>query len=299
MRSALALTTSMTVLLCACGQSPRASSSAAAVNGEKAMEYVRVQVAFGPRPPGSPQLQRCREFIKQQLIGFGYQVDEDAFVAATPYGSIAMHNLIARKGSGQQGVIALASHYDTKLMEGKNFVGANDAGSSTGLLLELARVLAGSKDPFDYWFLFLDGEEAFIEWSTFDSTYGSRHLAQKWKNEGVASKIRALILLDMIGDKDLDIWYETNSTKELMDLVWDTANKTGLNSILSKIKGPVGDDHLPFLDIGIPSVDIIDLNYGPNNSYHHTTEDSLDKVSPQSMEKVGKLVLAMLPDLQK
>jgi glutaminyl-peptide cyclotransferase len=270
-----------------------------ALSGEKAMAYVHTQVAFGPRPPGSPQLQKCREFIVKELQGFGYEVEDDAFVADTPYGKIRMHNLIARKGSGKNGVIALATHYDTKLMEGKNFVGANDAGSSTGLLLELARVLSGSKDPLDYWFLLLDGEEAFVEWSTFDSTYGSRHLAQRWKQEGIASRVRALILLDMIGDKDLDIFYETNSTPRLMDLVWDTAARIGLTSILSRNKMPIGDDHLPFLDVGIPSVDIIDLNYGPNNSYHHTLSDTLDKVSPQSMEKVGRLVLAVLPALQK
>jgi Zn-dependent M28 family amino/carboxypeptidase len=210
-----------------------------------------------------------------------------------------MQNLIARKGEGRKGAIVLATHYDTKLMEGKNFVGANDAGSSTGLLLELARVLAGNKDPLDYWFVFLDGEEAFVEWSTFDSTYGSRHLAQRWKAEGIVPRIRALILLDMIGDKDLDIFYETNSTKRLMDLVQDTAAKIGLKSIMSSYQTAVEDDHLPFLDVGIPSVDIIDLNYGPGNSYHHTLEDSLDKVSPESLEKTGRLVLAVLEELQK
>ena len=165
--------------------------------------------------------------------------------------------------------------------------------------MELAKVLAASKDPLDYWFLYLDGEEAFVEWSTFDSTYGSRHLAERWKKEDVVPKIRALILLDMIGDKDLDIWYETNSTKSLMDLVWKTASRIGLESILSRTRAPVEDDHIPFLDAGIPSVDIIDLNYGPNNSYHHTIEDALDKISPQSLEKVGRLVLAVLPTLQE
>jgi glutaminyl-peptide cyclotransferase len=285
--------------LCACMQSPKASSEIAVLSGDKAMAYVRAQVAFGPRPPGSPQLQKCRDFIAREMQGFGYQVEDDAFVADTPYGPKQMHNLIARKGSGEKGVIALATHYDTKLMEGKNFVGANDAGSSTGLLMELARVLASNKDPIGYWFLFLDGEEAFVEWSTFDSTYGSRHLAERWKREGVASRIHALILLDMIGDKDLDIFYETNSTRRLMDLAWETATKIGLESILSPNRMPIGDDHIPFLDVGIPSVDIIDLNYGPNNSYHHTLSDTLDKVSPQSMEKVGRLVLAMLPALQK
>jgi hypothetical protein len=299
MRAAIGLGIIMTLILVACAQAPRASSNKPVLSGEKAMEHVRAQVAFGPRPPGSPALEKCRGYIRQQLGGFGYQIDDDAFATQTPYGPITMHNLIAHKGKGDRGVIALASHYDTKLMENMNFVGANDAGSSTGLLLELARVLADSKEPYDYWFVFLDGEEAFVEWSTFDSTYGSRHLAQRWKGTGVASKIRALILLDMIGDKDLDVWYETNSTKRLMDLVWSTAQRIGLGSILSQIKAPVGDDHLPFLDAGIPSVDIIDLNYGPNNSFHHTEADTLDKVSPASMEKVGKVVLAMLPELQK
>ncbi len=299
MRCTAGVVSIIAIVLCACAQSPQASSELAALSGEKAMEYVRAQVAFGPRPPGSPQLQKCREYIEQQLRGFGYQIEDDAFVAQTPYGPIKMHNLIARKGGGERGAIVLASHYDTKLMEGKNFVGANDAGSSTGLLMELARVLADSKNTYDYWFVFLDGEEAFVEWSTFDSTYGSRHLARRWKNEGVVPKIRAFILLDMIGDKDLDIWYETNSTPRLMDLVWETAARIGLRSILSPTRAPVGDDHIPFLDVGIPSVDIIDLNYGPGNSYHHTLQDTLDKISTQSMEKVGKLILALLPRLQE
>ena len=269
------------------------------LSGLRAMEHVEAQVALGPRPPGSPQLQMCRDYIEKQMRGSGYKIDDDAFTAQTPYGPIKMHNLIARKGDGGGGVIALASHYDTKLMEGINFVGANDAGSSTGLLIELARVLADSKDPYSYWFLFLDGEEAFVEWSTFDSTYGSRHLAKRWKSEGAVPRIRALILLDMIGDKDLDILYDTNSTKRLMDLVFTTADKLGLSSIVSHYKSTIEDDHLPFLDAGIQCVDIIDLNYGPGNSYHHTPADTLDKLSPQSMEKTGKLVLGVLAELQK
>jgi len=289
----------MMLVLAACTQSPKVSADAPAISGSKAMEHVRAQVAFGSRPPGSPALQKCREYIEQQLRGYGYLIEEDAFEPETPYGPKKMVNLIARKGSGNKGVIALASHYDTKYMEGKNFVGANDGGSSTGLLIELARVLAANKGDLDYWFLFLDGEEAFIEWSTFDSTYGSRHLARRWKQEGVVDKIKALILLDMIGDKDLDIMKETNSTRWLMDLVWETANKNGLRGILSPIQAAIEDDHLPFLDVGIPCVDIIDLDYGPGNSYHHTLEDTLDKVSPESMEKTGKLVLALLPALQK
>jgi len=283
----------------ACAQSPKISADTPAISGEKAIEHVRAQVAFGPRPPGSPALQKCREYIEQQLRSYGYLIVEDAFEPETPYGPKKMVNLIARKGSGGKGAIALASHYDTKYMEGKNFVGANDGGASTGLLIELARVLAASKGDLDYWFLFLDGEEAFVEWSSFDSTYGSRHLARRWKQEGIVPKVKALVLLDMIGDKDLDIMRETNSTPWLMDLVWDTANKNGLRDILSYVQAAIEDDHLPFLDVGIPCVDIIDLNYGPGNSYHHTLADTLDKVSPESMEKTGKLVLALLPELQK
>ena len=294
----------MILTLCSCAQSLRpSSSSVSGVSGELAMEHVRAQVAFGPRPPGSLELQRCREYIEVQMKSFGYEIEENSFVADTPYGSIEMTNLIARNGKNkrdsEKGVIALASHYDTKLMKGLDFVGANDAGSSTGLLIELGRVLADADGQYDYWFIFFDGEEAFVDWSAFDSTYGSRHLARKWKTDGTAAKIRALILLDMIGDKDLDIWYDTNSTKALMDMVYETAGIEGLGSILSRHRGQIEDDHLPFLDIGVPSVDIIDLNYGPGNSYHHTSEDTLDKISAESVEKVGRLVLSLLARLNK
>jgi glutaminyl-peptide cyclotransferase len=299
MRSAFGLIFTMAIILSACAQLSRKPWETAGLSGNRAMEDVRAQVAFGPRPPGSEGLQKCREYIEQQMRGFGYQIENDAFVARTPYGPIKMHNLIARKEGGSRNAIALATHYDTKLMEGKYFVGANDAGSSTGLLIELARVLADNKGPFDYWFLFLDGEEAFVDWSTFDSTYGSRHLAARWKAEGIVPRVRALILLDMIGDKDLDILYDANSTKRLMDLVFDTANKIGLGSILSSHRSIIEDDHIPFIDAGIPSVDIIDLDYGPGNSYHHTPSDTIDKISPESLEKVGKLVLAVLSELQK
>lgn len=280
-----------------CTSSPKAAVPP--VSGEKAMEHVRAQVAFGPRPPGSAALEKCRAYITDQLRGYGYEVQVDEFEAVTPYGGKVMKNLIARKGTSSRGVVALASHYDTKLMEGIEFVGANDPGSSAGLLIELARVLSEEKGTLDYWFVFLDGEEAFVDWSTFDSTYGSRHLAKRWQQDGTAGRIRALILLDMIGDRNLDILKESHSTRWLSDLVWETAAKTGLQGILSKYAGAVEDDHLPFLEAGIPSVDIIDLNYGPGNSFHHTTADTLDKVSPESMEKVGRLVLAVLGELQK
>ena len=283
------------IMFCSCAQSLHPSASS--LSGERAMEHVRAQVALGPRPPGSVAIGHCREYIAAQMKSFGYEIEEDVFTADTPYGPIEMKNLIAHRNTGKEGkkVIALATHYDTKLMEGKNFVGANDAGSSTGLLIELGRVLADTDGPYDYWFLFFDGEEAFIEWSAFDSTYGSRHLARKWKEDGTASNIRALVLFDMIGDKNLGIWYETNSTKSLMDMVWETAKSEGLESILSRSRGAIEDDHIPFLGIGVPSVDIIDLDYEP----WHTPEDTLDKISAESLEKVGRLALAFLSRLQR
>ena len=285
-------------------KSPAASAQAQApsqpsgLSGEKAMEFVRAQVAFGPRPPGSAALTKCRDWIKSRLESFGYKVEDDGFDAATPRGPVRMHNLIARKGQGGKAVIALASHYDTKLMEGMRFVGANDAGSSTGLLLELARVLSGRKSEVDMWFVFLDGEEAFEEWSSVDGTYGSRHLAQRWRQEGVAGRVRALILLDMIGDKNLDLYKEMNSTRWLSDLVWDTAVEAGFRKILSNYAAAMEDDHIPFLAAGIDCVDLIDFNYGPENSFWHTDADTLDKLSPDSLEKIGRLVLTVLAKLE-
>lgn len=277
----------------ACAQSP--GQAVPPLSGEKAMEHVRAQVAFGPRPAGSEALDKCRDYLIRQLEGYGYQVEKDAFEATTPYGPKKMVNLIARKKTGGSNVIAMASHYDTKYFEKFRFVGADDGGSSTGLLLELARVLAARKDGFDYWLVFLDGEEAFIDWSTFDSTYGSRHLAKRWKEDGTAPKVRALILLDMIGDKNLDLLKDTNSTPWLMDLVWNTAMEEGYRDILARNPSAVEDDHIPFLDAKIPCVDIIDLDYAP----WHTEGDTLDKISATSMEKVGKLVLAVLPKLEQ
>ena len=286
----------------ACAQTRSEPTLPTACSGERALEHVRAQVAFGPRPPGSEALEKCRRYIVGQLESFGYRVEDDAFEPTTPYGPKKMHNLIARRPSASPSAraIVLASHYDTKYFPSGVFVGANDAGSSTGLLLELARVLAESKGGLEYWFVFLDGEEAFIEWSTFDSTYGSRHLARRWKQDGTAARIQSLILLDMIGDRDLGLWKEGHSTPWLRDLVWETAREIGLGEILSAVEQPVEDDHLPFLDAGISCVDLIDLSYGgPMNPHHHQTSDTLDKISAESMEKVGRLVLAVLPKLER
>jgi len=178
--------------------------------------------------------------------------------------------------------VALASHYDTKYYENLTFLGANDGGSSTGLLLELARVLAGRDDGLDYWLVFLDGEEAFIEWSTFDSTYGSRHLARRWKEDGTAGKVRALLLLDMVGDRSLGLLKDRNSTPWLMDLVWNTAAEA-VSKRSCRPPRPHGRRSHPLHRCG-----------HPQRRYHrhglppwHTAQDTLDKISAGSLEKVG------------
>ncbi len=285
--------TTLIFLFFACALSPRAGIPS--LSGEKALEFVRSQVAFGPRPPGSVTLQRCRAYLVEQLRGFGYQVEDDAFDAQTPYGSKKMVNLIARKGTGEKGVLALASHYDTKYMEGKQFVGANDAGSSTGLLLELARVLAPRDDGLDYWFVFLDGEEAFVEWSAFDGTYGSRHLAARWARDGTLKRVKALINVDMIGDRDLGILQEWNSAPGLRKLVWQAAADLGFQRHFLNRPASIEDDHIPFLRQGVQALDLIDFDYPP----WHTAGDTMDKLSLNSFNVVGQVVLETLLRLER
>jgi len=269
-------------------------SSLPAVSGARALEHVRALVEMGPRPPGSVAIEKSRSYVISHLESLGYHLERDAFEARTPYGPKPMVNLIARPRGEEREVIVLATHYDTKFMEGTRFVGANDGGSGTGLLLELARALVVRKGKFDCWLVFLDGEEAFVEWSTFDSTYGSRHLARKWKDQGVTSRIRAFVLLDMIGDRNIDILRDKNSTPWLLDLVWETAREIGLANILSPLETHISDDHIPFLDVGVAAVDLIDMNYPP----WHTEDDTLDKISADSLEKVGRLVVAMLQKIE-
>jgi len=209
-----------------------------------------------------------------------------------------MRNFIVRFPGKKDGVIVLATHYETNYwLKNINFVGANDGGATTGLLLALANHLreqiARSKqlDGYSVWLVFFDGEEAIQSWSQTDSTYGSRHLAAKWGRDGTLKRIKAFILTDMIGDKDLDIQHETNSTDWLVSDVRQAAHKFGYDKYFFQRDEAVEDDHLAFLNRGVPSIDIIDLDYGPNNSYHHTAQDTLDKVNARSLTIDGDVIL--------
>ena len=266
-------------------------------SGDRALDYTRKAVAFGPRPPGSPALKQLQAYIIAQIKAHPAAVlSTDDFTATTPQGPIAMRNIMARFPGKSGKSIAITGHYDTKFLPG--FVGANDGGSSTGFLLEMLNILEVTPRQDDIVLVWLDGEEAFLQWSDTDSCYGSRHLAQKWLSDGTAAKVKALLNIDMIGDKNLDLVYDTNSTASLRDLVWQTADRLGYHQSFPRAPQDIGDDHQPFLRAGIKSVDIIDFDYGPDNAFWHNGKDTMDKLGANSFRVIGKVVQAVIPQLE-
>jgi glutaminyl-peptide cyclotransferase len=266
-------------------------------SGGRAFYDLRQFVGFGPRPPGSQALQRARGYIAHQLSAAGAEIWDDSFVATTPIGDLRMTNVIGEFHGTASAVVILAGHYDTARLDGVQFVGANDGGSSAAFLLEMARVLSGRKNKFTYWLVFFDGEEALKQWSATDSLYGSRHLAARLSDQGRLRQIKALILVDMIGDRHLNVLRESNSTAWLADTVFKSARQLGYVRLFSGGTFPVEDDHLPFVKRGVPAVDIIDLT--PFGSYHHTAQDTIDKCSAASLTVVGRVVLATLAELER
>ena len=205
-----------------------------------------------------------------------------------------MKNIIARFPGTTGTAMVITGHYDTKSMPGRHFVGANDGGSSTGLLLEMARVLQTSKHSSDVYLVWFDGEEAVAQWTETDSLYGSRHLAARWGSEGMLDRIKLLINVDMIGDKNLGILREEESSQTLRMLVWDTAKQLGFSQHFLNESSAIADDHLPFLRRGVNALDLIDFDYGPGNAYWHTEKDTMDKLSADSLGVVGKVLLKVL-----
>ena len=272
------------------------ASQAKDFSGARALEYTRKAVAFGPRPPGSPAIQKLRTYILQQLKLRGCEIVPDRFIGKTPMGEKTMENIIAKFPGKSGRAIAITGHYDTKLLP--NFVGANDGGSSTGFLLEMAEVLQGAPRQDDVYLIWLDGEEAFKEWTAADSLYGSRHLAEKWSANGMASKVKALINVDMIGDRDLQLIYDSESAASIRKLVWDTADRLGYTQNFPRQPGAITDDHIPFLRAGIKALDLIDFNYGPNNSYWHTPQDTVDKLGANSFQIIGTVLVNVLRELE-
>jgi glutaminyl-peptide cyclotransferase len=286
---------------------PANAPKAPRVDGKRALKLASEFVAIGPRGLGSEGHKKAIDFITSQLKAAGATVELDQFDAQTAAGKFPVTNIIGKIQGKKDGVIAIAGHFETNLptsdalkaatAAGGIFVGANDGGSNTGLMLEIANVVnkqkgsAAAIDGYSVWLVFTDAEEATVAWSDADSVYGSKHLAQKWQQDGTSQKVKAFLLLDMIGDKDLDIQRDDNSTPWLLDVIYRASQRLGTQSYFFKQPTAVEDDHKPFAKVGIPVADIIDLDYGFNNVYHHTTEDTMDKLSSQSLQVVGDVVL--------
>jgi len=284
-----ALVTAVSVSVCAEAPAPK-------FDGGRAYEDLRQLVAFGPRPAGSPALQQTRAYLAKQLRDAGLTAEEQPFDATTPIGPIHMVNVRATLPGRVQnaGRIVIGGHYDTKLFRDFPFVGASDGGSSAAFLLELARALKGRQNPLPIELLFLDGEEAVVEWTGNDHTYGSRYYVEDARRTGHLKDIRAFILVDMIGDRDLDIRREQYSTAWLTDAIWSAARRLKRPEFLEETT-PIEDDHQEFLKAGVPAVDIIDLDYAA----WHRPEDRLDQVAAGSLQAVGDVLLAALPAIEK
>jgi Zn-dependent M28 family amino/carboxypeptidase len=262
----------------------------------RAYEHLRRQVGFGPRPAGSAAIAQTRQYLLGELKSAGITAREDAWDAPTPVGTIRMVNLIATIPGRRPDRIALATHYDTKRESRFRFVGASDAASSTAAVLELGRILKARQNDYTIELLFFDGEEAVIEWVGNDNTYGSRHYVQAARQNGTLAGLKALVLLDMIGDRNLNIRRESTSTRWLTDLIWASAKKLGYTREFEDEEFAIGgDDHFPFLAAGIPAVDVIDFDYPA----WHTAQDDLDRVSARSLQVVGDVILDAWPQIER
>jgi len=272
-------------------------------DGDRAMQYVKDIVKFGPRPLGSANHKKVEDYLTDRLKSD--DVENDVFTADTPEGQFPVHNIIAKYPGSKDGIIVIASHYDTNYpLRKTKYVGANDGGSSSALLLELANQLRGkTRDGYSIWLVWDDAEEAmrpdgevpFLD----DSLYGIEHVAQKWQSDGTLKKVKVFLLADMIGDADLNIDRDLNSTPWVEDVVGEAAKRLGYQSHFFARNNKVSDDHLPFMKRGVPSADLIDFDYGYNDVFWHTPQDTVDKLSPKSLEIVGSVMLETARILDK
>lgn len=263
-------------------------------DGKRALALVAKQVSFGPRPSGSQAIMKLQDFLFAELQSYGCTVETDNFSAPTPAGRLPMKNLLVKIPGERPGIILLGTHYDTKLLD--NFAGADDGGSSTAVMLEMARLLCKQHGKYAVWIAFFDGEEAVKQWSDTDGRYGSRQMAARLSMDGDASKIRAFLLADIVGGRNPVFKRESTSTKWLVDLVWGAARKLGYANAFVEDSAEIEDDHDPFLKREVPSVDVI--NDFMATGYWHTPQDSLDKISAKSLGIVGHVFVEGVKQLQ-
>jgi glutaminyl-peptide cyclotransferase len=263
-------------------------------DGKRAFAHVAKQVSFGPHPSGSPAIAQVQEYLLSELKSYGCTVETDAFNSDTPAGRLPMKNIVVKIPGEKPGVILLGTHYDTKKLD--NFVGADDGGSSTALMLELARLLCPQHGKYAVWIAFFDGEEAVKAWSESDSRYGSRQMAARLSTSGDLKKIRAFLLADIVGGRNARFLRESSSTPALVDLIWNTSAKLGYSDIFLNEAASAEDDHDSFLKRGVPSVDVIGDFL--NNGYWHTPQDTLDKISAKTIAITGHVFLESVKQLQ-
>jgi len=263
-------------------------------DGKRAYALVAKQVGFGPHPSGSPAIAKVQDFLQSELKSYGCTVDTDSFSADTPVGRLPMKNILVKIPGEKPGIILLGTHYDT-LLTVPNFVGADDAGSSTALMLELARLLCPHHGKYAVWIAFFDGEEAMKQWSNTDSRYGSRQMAAKLAMSGDLKKVKAFLLADIVGGRNARILRDSTSTPALVDLVWSTAHKLGYSAIFLNEETAPQDDHDSFMARGVPAVDVI-ADF-VNNGYWHTPEDNLEKISARTLAVVGHVFLESVKEL--
>jgi Zn-dependent M28 family amino/carboxypeptidase len=283
---------------------PPESGPPVAFDGDRAMQYVKDIVKFGPRPLGSANHKKVEDYIIGRLKGD--DVENDTFTADTPEGKFPVHNIIAKYPGNKDGIIVIASHYDTNYpLRNTSYVGANDGGSSSALLLELANQLRGkTREGYSVWLVWDDAEEAMRPDSEVpfldDSLYGIEHVAQKWQADGTLKKVKVFLLVDMIGDADLNIDRDGNSAPWVESVVEEAAKRLGYQShFFGRTLPNVSDDHIPFVKRGVPSADLIDFDYGYNDVFWHTTQDTVDKLSPKSLQIVGSVMLETVRILDK
>ena len=263
-------------------------------DGKRAFAHVAKQVSFGPHPSGSAAIARVQDYLLSELKSYGCSVETDSFGADTPVGRLSMKNMLVKIPGEKPGIILLGTHYDTLLMD--NFVGADDAGSSTAVMLELARLLCPQKGKYAVWIAFFDGEEAMKHWSQTDSRYGSRQMAAKLASSGDIKKIKAFLLADIVGGRKARFPRESSSTPALVDLFWETAARLGYSALFVNDSSSAEDDHDSFLKRGVPSVDVI--GDFVNNGYWHTPQDALDKISAKTLAVTGHVFLESVKQLQ-
>jgi Iap family predicted aminopeptidase len=278
------------------GAALAAQSPAIQFDSNRAWDHLRQLVALGPRPSGSTAIQQAQKYISAQLAASGLTAVEQKWTDETPAGRVPMVNLIATIPGASKDRLLITGHYDTKRFTQFRFVGASDGGSSAAFVLEIGRVLKARKNPLTIELVFFDGEEAVnTEWRGLDNTYGSRHYVETARRDGSLASIKAMILIDMIGDRDLNLKRDSASTPWLNDIIWAAAKRLKQDDHFVPQETTIGgDDHFPFLQAGIPSVDLIDLEY----EHWHTAGDTLDAVSARSLQVVGDVFLAALPQIE-